>query len=84
MICALAERVDGATPERGLRIPLYRLVAGLLYRLDHWLGLPWRCKISHDPVEDETFNWDAMAVEERWLECGRCGLWLRHLPLDGS
>jgi hypothetical protein len=50
-------------------------------RLAHWLGLPWRCKFRHDPVEQEHWNGDACAVESRWVECVRCGDFIKHLEL---
>jgi hypothetical protein len=51
---------------------LFRL-AGAAYRLDYWLGLPWRCKLRHtEPVQRDYWNADACAVEESVLHCGRC------------
>jgi hypothetical protein len=48
-------------------------IACWAYRLDYWLGLPWRCKVRHTkPVQHDYWNADAGAVEESTLTCGRC------------
>lgn len=55
-----------------LRRVLFRISCSA-YRLDYWLGLPWRCKIRHaEPVRRDYWNADACAVEESVLHCGRC------------
>jgi hypothetical protein len=91
VILALAEQLDSlhtAACERltptddgiPLRYWVGLRVAGVLFRVDHWLSLPWRCRLAgHLPERRESYNLDACAVEEAWLECGRCGEWLRHL-----
>lgn len=48
----------------------------------HWLGLPWRCKWRHQPTRQESWNADACATEQVWIECGRCRDFLGHHPDD--
>lgn len=51
-------------------------------RYRYWLGLPWRCKFRHQPDVEEHWNGDAQAVEARWMQCGRCGHFIKHLDLS--
>lgn len=58
-------------------------LAGVCFDLAYWLGLPWRCKIRHTrPSLVETWNADACAVEEAYLECGRCQHYFGRAPHD--
>lgn len=91
MIFALAEHLDSlhtAACERltdAERVPPLRYwvalrVAGGLFRLDHWLSLPWGCRLAgHVPERHTSWNEDVGCIEEAWLECGRCGHWIGHL-----
>ena len=51
--------------------------------LSAWLGLPWRCKFRHVPVEQRDYEPNTGYLFETWFDCGRCGNFLRHGEFRG-